>query len=140
MKPKSSFWFSPTYHIIKAMQATGNGPGVIRQWVNSLAEAAEKYPGTEAEAVKAWLPHWQVRPFYTAEELAPIWPALAVALKFTDKMYAQHHPARLKRELEWGRLPKLKGYDRYFIVEHLHFWKNVTLTQQELEEVMRSAR
>lgn len=136
---KSSFWYSPTYRIIKAMQATGNGPGVIRQWVGQLAETAEKHPGPEADAVLAWLPHWQMRPFYTAAELAPIFPALAMAMGFTDKMYAPKHPARLQRELEWGKLPQLAGWRDYFIVEHQHFWKNLRLTREEFEDVIRNA-
>ena len=134
-----AFWYSPTYKIIKAMQATENGPGVIRQWVGQLAETAEKHPGPEADAVKAWLPLWQNRPFYTAAELAPIWPALAMAMGFSDKMYAQKHPARLKRELEWGNLPRLKGWPDYFIVEHRSFWLKVELNAEELQEVLRNA-
>lgn len=136
---KNSFWYSPTYRIIKAMQATGNGPGVIRQWIGELAETAEKHPGPEADAVKAWLPHWQNRPFYTAAELAPIWPALAMALGFTDKMFAAKHPARLRRELEWGGLQKLEGWPDYFIVEHQHFWKKLRLTKEELRDALLHA-
>jgi len=135
----NSFWYSPTYKIIRAMQATGNGPGVIRQWVGQLAETAEKHPGPEADAVKAWLPHWQNRPFYTAAELAPIWPALAMALGFADKMYAAKNPMRLRRELEWGKLPQLQGWPGYFIVEQQGFWKKMTLTEEELRDVLRNA-
>lgn len=147
MKAKSSFWFSPTYKIIKAMQATGNGPGVIEQWVGQVAAWAEQYPGADSDAIKAWLPHWKMRPFYTAAELAPLFPALAVAMQFSDRLLAPKNPRRLYHELVYGKLPMLNqgatmrhpvtlAPNQYFIVERLHHWSKLTLTQQEFENVI----
>lgn len=145
---KPQFWYSPTYRIIKAMQATGNQPGMIVQWLRQVAIYAEKYPGPDAEAVKAWLPMWHFRPFYTAAELAPLFPALALAAGYSDKLYAPKHPARLKHELEYGKLPKLRDYegctaflrdgkqDEYFIVERLHYWTKRPVSQEEFERLV----
>lgn len=153
MKTPSSFWYSPTYRIIKAMQATGNGPGVIRRWLEPVAQWAESAAGPDAEALRAWLPLFQHRPFYTAEELAPIFPALAVAMNLAPKLYAPKDPKRLYHELTFGKLPILTMSDGsrdytnpqtgrmgvYFIVERLHFWSSMHLTQQEFENVIEGS-
>lgn len=153
MKPKSSFWFSPTYRIIKAMKEAGNGPGVIRQWLEPVAQWAESSKGPDAEALRAWLPLFQHRPFYTAEELSPIFPALAVGMGIVPKLYAPKEPHRLAQELLYGRLPLLVKPDGtrdytnpltgrtgdYFIVERLRFWEPMRLTQQEFENVIKGS-
>ena len=78
----TDFWKGETYAIVKAMKATGNRPGVIAQWKAEMEAWAAMRPvnDPDAQAVRSWLPHWQCRPFYTAEELAPMWPALAIAV------------------------------------------------------------
>lgn len=145
-----SFWFNPTYRIIKAMQASGNGPGVIQQWLEPVREWAQSAAGPDAEALRAWLPLFQQRPFYTVEELAPIFPALALGMGFADKLYAPKDPRRLYNELTYGKLPmlvKADGTSNYtnpltgktgfhFIVERLAFWAPMRLTQQEFENVV----
>src|SRR5438309_10784301 len=67
-----------TYHIVNAMRRAGN-QGVIPRWKDSVARWAEmNSDSADAAAILAWLPFWHVRPFYTAEELSPMWPALAI--------------------------------------------------------------
>ena len=128
---------SETYHIIEMMKATGNRPGVIERWKTLVAEWSQKYrtdPG--AAAVNAWLPLWQPRPFYTAEELAPMWPALAIATGFTNHWPAVVKSARrLAHELDFYGLPHVMiDGQKYYVVERLHFWKNVS--EEELKNVL----
>jgi len=143
---KNPFWSSPTYTIIKAMNLTGNQEGVIAQWVGKAAQWAERHPGPDAEALKAWLPHWRNRPFYTAAELAPLFPALAIALALTSRWQEPKHPTRLRNELIMGDLPRLKNsdgtldfivngrYHEFFIVEQIGRWKLRELSQTEFEQ------
>lgn len=118
-----------TLHIIEMMKATGNRPGVIAQWKEAVADWAQKYrTDPTAAAVNAWLPLWQPRPFYTAKELAPMWPALAIATGFTNRWPAVVKSARrLEHELDFHGLPRLRDYEKrwqdYFIVERIHYWK-----------------
>ncbi len=120
---------SETYHIIEMMKATGNRPGVIEQWKGIVAEWARKnITNLDAQAVEAWLPHWQSRPLLTAEELAPMWPALAIATGFTNRWPLVPKSARrLEFELDFYGLPcvMIDG-QKYYIVERLHFWKNAS--------------
>lgn len=114
-----------TYHIIRAMKATGNRPGVIEQWkVKVAAWAQMNRTDPNAAAVNAWLPHWQVREIYGAWELAPLWPALAIATGYTDRWPAVVKSAkRLEHELRFYGLPHrcIRGL-LYFPVQRLHVW------------------
>lgn len=130
-------YLSETYHIIEMMKATGNRPGIIARWKESVADWAQKYrtdPG--AAAVNAWLPLWQPRPIYTAEELAPMWPALAIATGYTNRWPAVVKSARrLEHELDFYRLPYvIIDGQKYYVVERLHFWKNAS--EEELKNVL----
>lgn len=120
------FWDGPTYKIVKAMKATGNQPGVIAQWKAMIEEWAHTPPfDADKLAVQAWLPAWQVRPFYTAAELAPLFPALAVALRFTDRPPPQMGAARLRSALTYAGLPSLMwSGTTYFIVERIRYWRD----------------
>ncbi len=123
---KNPFWEGETYAIVQAMKATGNRPGVIAEWKNAVAMWADKNRmDVNAQAVLAWLPSWQVRPFYTAEELAPMWPALAIAIGHTSIWPAVPKSARrLEFELDYADLPRLdRFYRQYFIVERIHYWR-----------------
>jgi hypothetical protein len=109
----TAFWKGgETYHIIQAMKATGNQPGVIAQWKESVAAWAQMHrTDPDAAAVNAWLPLWEVRPFYSAIELAPLWPALAIATGFTDKWPSVLKSAkRLEHELDFHGLPRLRDF------------------------------
>lgn len=132
-----SFWSGETYAIVKAMKATGNRPGVIAAWKEDVAAWAKFCPGDpNAAAVTAWLPHWQVRPFYTVEELAPIWPALAIAVGHTARWPAVlKSPRRLQHELDHAGLPYFEtAGQRYYLVEQIHMWK--ALSQEERENAL----
>jgi hypothetical protein len=125
---KNPFWQSDTYAIIKAMKATGNRLGVIAQWKNLVEQWAIIHSGTpESAAIRAWLPHWQTRPLYTATELAPMFPALIVALGFATRMPPKKSPARLSYELQYGGLPfrTIEGHT-YFAVECVHLWRDMS--------------
>lgn len=139
----TDFWKTDTAAIVKAMKATGNQPGIIQQWKEHMAEWAATESSPDAAGVKAWLPHWQVRPFYTARELAPLWPVLAIAIGHTPRMAPVLKSAnRLANELKFAGLPILGSYyttstvpHEYFIVERLHFWREQQLTQADFERV-----
>lgn len=125
-------------HIIYAMGRTGNQPGIIAQWKASVEEWALKQAGNaDAEAVKAWLPLWQPRPFYTAEELAPMWPALAIATGYrTTWPTVLKSAARLENELDFLRMPRLRvPWRKFFICERIHFWKNDASHEDIVREI-----
>lgn len=128
---------SETLHIIEMMKATGNRPGVIAQWKEAVEQWAQKYrTDTDAAAVNAWLPLWQPRPLYTVGELAPMWPALAIATGFTNRWPAVVKSARrLENELDFYGLPHvmIEG-QKYYVVERLHFWKNAS--EEELKNAL----
>ena len=128
MKSERAGLLRETYHIINAMRRAGNY-GVIARWKDSVARWAELHPDdADAAAVLAWLPFWQVRPFYTVEELAPIWPALAIATGFTERWPAVLKSARrLEFELDFHGLPRIgfPEWRHYFICERIHHWQNV---------------
>lgn len=110
-----------TYRIAEKMKATGNQPGVVTLWKNMVEHWATHASGPDAEAVKAWLPAWQVRPYYTAAELAPIFPVLAVALGLRDRPALEKSPTRLENELRATRLPYfMRDGKTYFVVEQCH--------------------
>lgn len=121
----TDFWKSDTARIVKAMKAGGNQSGLIALWKAFVEAWANTNAGPDAEAAKAWLPAWQTRALYTADELAPIFPALAVAFKFSERMTPQKSPARLRNELIFAGLPhRVIGGKLYFAVERLHFWRD----------------
>lgn len=120
-----------TYHIVNAMRRAGN-VGVVERWKESVANWAQmNRTDPNAAAVNTWLPFWQPRPFYTVDELAPMWPALAIATGFTDKWPVRQSmiksPARLEFELDFHGLPRIgfPEWRHYFICERIHHWLNV---------------
>jgi hypothetical protein len=132
-----TYWKGETHHIIQAMKATGNRPGIIAQWKEDVAAWAQMHrTDPNAAAVNAWLPLWQPRPFYTADELAPLWPALAIATGFTERWPAVLKSARrLAHELDYYGLPRLAYFRQYFICERLHYWRGASKEQivQEMQ-------
>jgi hypothetical protein len=134
-------WKGETHHIIQAMKATGNQSGIIQQWKSLVAYwAACNSTDPDAASVNAWLPLWEVRPFYSAIELAPMWPALAIATGFTDKWPSVLKSAkRLEHELDFHGLPRLRYFPSYFICERIHYWKNARQDEivQEIENAQR---
>jgi hypothetical protein len=132
-----TYWKGETHHIIQAMKATGNRPGIIARWKEDVAAWAQMHrTDPNAAAVNAWLPLWQPRPFYTADELAPLWPALAIATGFTERWPAVLKSARrLAHELDYYGLPRLNYFRQYFICERLHYWRGASKEQivQEMQ-------
>lgn len=129
-----------TRHIIAMMKATGNRPGVIAQWKAAVTDWAQKYrTDPDAASVNAWLPLWQPRPFYTAEELAPMWPALAIATGFTNRWpQVMKSAMRLQNELDFCGLPRLgHRHQKYFIVERIHYWRQAS--KEEIEREIENA-
>jgi hypothetical protein len=122
-----------TSHIIQMMKATGNQPGIIARWKTLVEEWACKnnWRDPDAKAVSAWIPSWQVRPFYTATELAPLWPALAIATGYTSHWPAVTKSAkRLEHELDFYGLPHFRmNGQKFYIVEQIHKWKNADLEE-----------
>lgn len=134
----NDFYQGPTYKIVQAMKATGNQPGVIEQWREMVEHWAGTHPGPDAAAILAWLPMWQIRPFYSAAELAPMFPALAVALRITPTLGFQKSPARLANELDFAGLPYIfENGVRYYIVERIHHWRKSLITKTQFEEICR---
>ena len=138
-----TFWKGgETYHIIQAMKATGNNPGVIAHWKESVETWALLNPtDPNAAAVKAWLPLWRPGPFYTADELAPMWPALAIATGFANRWPSVVKSARrLEFELDFHLLPRLsEPWRKYFICERIHHWKRAPAEEisREVENAQR---
>lgn len=122
----NDFWKSSTYRIVQAMKATGNRVGVIADWKYRMERWAQFNSGPDAEAVKAFLPLWQVRSAYTAAELAPIFPAIALMFGFSRRLEPQKSPGRLANELTYAGLPHFeKGDVKYFVVECCHRAKEI---------------
>lgn len=129
------FWDSDTYKIVQAMKATGNRPGVVQQWKDMVERMALNMDGPDALALRAWLPLWQARPAYTAPELAPIFPALALMLGFATRLPATKPAIQLASELAFAQLPhRYIGGALYYIVERLHHWPKVS--QEDFENAV----
>lgn len=124
-----SIWKGESYAILKAMRASGNQQGLIASWKAGFEQWVEANPANpDAMAAKAWLPYWRLRPFYTAEELAPIWPALAIAVGYTNRWpTVVKSPKRLSHELQaLGFENRVIDGKRYFFVERIHYWRKAS--------------
>lgn len=127
---KNLFWTGDTYAIVKAMRACGNRLGLITEWKDAVerwANLPEYMNLPDAVAVRAWLPSWRVRPFYTATELAPLWPMLALAVGWSDRPPPIRSPRRLEFELDYALLPYVISNGRkFYVVEQFHKWKDAS--------------
>lgn len=143
------FWKSDVYTVIKAMKASGNEPGLVARWLGQVAQWVALETGPDGAALRAWLPLWQARPFYSANELAPMFPALILALGLRERLPPAMSPERLAFQLDYGRLPTLRNVDgtdrfvspqgyatRYYTVERIGYWSKQILTQKEFEDVL----
>ena len=131
------------------MKAKGNEAGLIKEWIALAHQWALDHNTPDAAAIRSWLPYFQPRPFYTAAELVPLWPALIVALDLTDRP-PRYEPNRLAMELDYGKLPCLKNskddlpwfrnpanrnnLGRFYIVERVHYWNRRAWSQREFED------
>lgn len=150
MSAKNPFWDSEVYKVIVGLKRCGNQPGMVATWIASVAEWAERNAAhPDARAINGMLPLWRARPFYSASELAPIIPALALAFGISEKPSPAMTGARLQYQLEYGGLPKLRRDNgttffhdtmgvlrEYFIVEHIHKWAKEVLSQEEFDNVL----
>jgi hypothetical protein len=119
------FWNSPTYKIVKLMKATGNQTGVIEQWKAQVERwVCDNPTDPAAAALRAWLPLWQDRKYYSARELAPLWPALGLALGITKRLEPQKSVKRLEHELDYAGLPCfLQDGEKYYFTSQVHLAK-----------------
>ena len=129
-----------TYRIVQAMKATGNRPGIIAQWKKQVEQwVQDNSDAPEAAALRAWLPLWRVRNHYSARELVPIWPVLAIVLGLSTRMEHLKSARRLEFELDFARLPHFeKDGEKYYYVEQVHLYKNVPQGEQH-DQQHRSA-
>lgn len=122
-----------TRHIIEAIKAH---PRLVEHWKASVAQWAQmNRTDPNAQAVNAWLPLWQTRELYSAEELAPLWPALAIASGFT-----KHWPnvpkgaALIENELRFCGVPCRYVNGRiYFAIERRGYWRHAETSKWEKE-------
>lgn len=141
----SDFWQSDTYRIVRKMQASGNMPGIVQLWAQHVYWWAKGARGPDADAVLAWFPQWQIRDLYTAAELSPIFPVLAVALGLRERPEAQKSPFRLANELKMAMLPHRiidltrpgqglgNSGQTFFAVARLHHWAAADDTEWQKE-------
>lgn len=127
--------------VVSKLKATGNQPGVVRHWKAMVQRWADREGTPDAAAVRAMLPLWQDRAFYTAAELAPIMPALAAALgatTFNGRLMSVMSPARLCTALKVARLPhhQVEGVT-YFMVEHTHWIEEMIPIIEEFHYAQR---
>lgn len=137
-----------TYQLVRAMIERGNRSGLIREWMYGLANWAEHNPGQDAVALRNWLSYAKPKPFYTATELALMWPALKFATGLTKRMEPAPSPFKLAAELEWCGLPYLGGGrtyyprytkpDKFFIVERIPHWRKALPNQEEFERALHN--
>jgi hypothetical protein len=130
-----------TRHIIAMMKATGNRPGIIAQWKEIVADWAQKYrTDPDAAAVNAWLPLWQPgrstppKNWRPCGRRSPSQPASRQLAGLVGIKSAR----RLEHELDFCGLPRLgHGYEKYFIVERIHYWRQAT--KEEIEREIENA-
>lgn len=137
---------SDNYRIVRAIIDRGNAPGLITEWFAGMRKWARENSGKDAEALRLWLDLVKPRPFYTAEELAGFWPALRLTLGMTTYLAPKPSGNRLQNELMFHRLPILKnadtgmnyfpGFGSFFIVEHVHRWRERPVTANELAIIL----
>lgn len=150
MSEKNPFWDSEIYKVIQGLKRCGNQPGMVATWIASVEQWANiNVASPDAKAIRDMMPFWRARPFYTASELAPIIPALALAFGISTRPSPIMTGARLAYQLDYGGLPKLKRDNgtsyfhdamgvlrEYYIVEHIHKWANEVMSQEEFENVL----
>ena len=140
----NDFWQSPIYRIVRGTKACGNQPGMVARWISSVEEWARRNANhPDGKSVIAMLPYWRARPFYTAAELAPLIPALAVAFGISVIPPPVMSGARLSFALDYAGLPVLRNvngtewfHDAAGIVEQIHKWADTPMTQEEFERVL----
>lgn len=136
--------------LVSWMRARGNRTGAVTEWIKNLTAWAENQPSTvDTRALRAMLPLWQVRPVYTAAELAPLLPTLYVVAGIRKVPGQAIGPATAKNILLKAGLPMLGSgarfahpitgqLDQYFIVERLHYWAKLPVDQEDFERLWKA--
>ena len=131
-----NFKHSPLYKTLQVMNAQ-RGDSLVTQWKREVQKWAENHDKTlDAQAVKSMMTLWQERPFYSAAELSPILPAMALTLGITKTLQPATGAATLSTLLDFVKQPTLVGLDgspffihpgsgqkaKFYIVERQCFW------------------
>jgi hypothetical protein len=106
----NDFWKSDTARIRQNDEGhAATEPGLVQHWLEAAASVMQWARSVRRDRMRKRSRRgcrlWQPRPFYTAAELAPIFPMLAVALGLRARPEPQKSPARLANELRMARLP-----------------------------------
>ena len=108
-----------------------------------LLAAAGKAPPDVAAAVRLFRP----RPWYSAQELAFMWPAICLGIA-GKQVGRKPDAATLSKRLVQYRLPRLKDWNgeylyvwqgvarEYFLVQDVNRWRRLRVSQTEFEERM----
>lgn len=130
---------------VKACKAAGE-----RNLIDELLDPfrllvdAGKAPEDVAAAVRLF----QIRPWYSAEELAFLWPLVSIGLAGKEHAW-RPDPAQLHKRLVACGLPRLKdwggGYTftwqgqhkQWFIVQHVRQLSRLRFTQTDFERFMQ---
>ena len=141
---------SPAYQIVRRMIERGNKPGLIRELLEMSLRWSEANGGQDADALRGWLPMVNTaKPFYTAAELAALWPALKFAMGFDKRLMPAPSANLLANTLKHNRLPLVRHADQvgdwfywngrkteFFICERIGYWRDRALSQKEIEEIL----
>lgn len=108
-----------------------------------LLVASGKAPADVAEAVRLF----QVRPIYSAQELAYFWPLVCIGLAGKQKAW-RPDAAWLHKRLVQCKLPRLRdwnggylyerhgAYREYFLVQHINKMRRQRYSQADFERIM----
>jgi hypothetical protein len=139
-----------------AAEAMTADDGVVIQWLDAAmawASAADTSGDIRAariaEEIRANLKHFTVRPFYTPEEIAMLFPAIARDLFGNSKVYSTV-AGHISRQLRNAGLPYLEcsddargfkwrgGFKQYLVVADVDGWRQ-PITQAQFEDLMTKA-
>lgn len=117
------------------------------QWSNDNETSSNTFLAAEARAIKANIAHWQIRDWYTPEELAMIFPQIVQSI--LGSKYNRSTPAgAISRELRDAGVPYLTCADdprgfrwkgrmcQFLVVSNFEEWK-APLRQADFERLMQ---
>jgi muconolactone delta-isomerase len=118
-----------------------------RQWSESMADMRGRYTDMANELLRVW-DTLQLRPWYTAKEIAQMFPCIAAALYGNRRL--EHTPAGvISRELRNAGIPYLlcaddprgfllhKRREQYLVLAEIDSWRQ-PISQVEFERLIRS--
>lgn len=144
---------TPVQRLAEDMRTAG-GPIIVKTWLDRAIMWAESVEVSQnlrlagmARAVLDNIRQYQIRPWYTAEELATIFPHIAI--QFMGSEAGSPSPGQLSQELRESGIPYLVNRDdprgfrwrgrlaQFLVVADFDRWRE-PITQAEFEEYMRS--